>query len=586
MGAIVLNWIVRVLSLAWLTGPIFDKELRVSSRRRRNYVLRFLYIGLFTLLLALIWAEAVPYRSTSAYQSSRMGQAGQAIVGTVLWFEFIAAQVIAIVMLSTSISDEIYHRTLGVLMTTPISSFQIVVGKLLSKLLQLVLLLAMSLPLLAIVRVFGGVAWDIVVGGLCVTLATSLFVGSLSVFFSIFTRRAYSVILMAFGALGFLFAGLPLVVALLAYYPDKSPTMAFWQGLGYVNPYYIMGKLTDSLVSTRNAGSTHWLIHCDVLVGASLVLLLLSVILVRKAALRQAMGQTGLWSRRGARGPEVDHSSGRVRRVVGPPVLWRECRAPLLGKRKVMTLVTWVMVLALLGLTYWLFYRQGDLDDDGVHGMYIILFFMVGLLFTAVLPATCIASEKESQTWTLLLTTSIRERAILAGKFGGVLRRCLAVWMLLFGHLLAFTFVGYIHPAAVLQLGLVVAWVLVFLSCTGLYFSARCRHTTTAVIANMGLAATLWAIVPLILVIVAVIGRHDDDLFSACLDANPVVQAGVIAMATTHRGELRAYDWAQGGMRTAGGATGWILLIAFLHVMVGLAIAAWTVFRMRRHPLS
>ncbi|MBP7052328.1 MAG: hypothetical protein KBE65_15045 [Phycisphaerae bacterium] len=52
MGAIVLNWIVRVLSLAWLTGPIFDKELRVSSRRRRNYVLRFLYIGLFTLLLA------------------------------------------------------------------------------------------------------------------------------------------------------------------------------------------------------------------------------------------------------------------------------------------------------------------------------------------------------------------------------------------------------------------------------------------------------------------------------------------------------------------------------------------------------
>ena len=43
-----------------LTGPIFDKEMRVSSRRRRNYVLRFLYIGLFTLLLALIWAESVP----------------------------------------------------------------------------------------------------------------------------------------------------------------------------------------------------------------------------------------------------------------------------------------------------------------------------------------------------------------------------------------------------------------------------------------------------------------------------------------------------------------------------------------------
>jgi len=32
----------------WLTGPIFDKELRVSSRRRRNLALRFSYILLLT----------------------------------------------------------------------------------------------------------------------------------------------------------------------------------------------------------------------------------------------------------------------------------------------------------------------------------------------------------------------------------------------------------------------------------------------------------------------------------------------------------------------------------------------------------
>ena len=165
MAAIVMSWMVRVFGLAWLTGPIFDKEMRVSSRRRRNYVLRFLYIGLFTFLLAIglgrehgRTAEHVGLSESRAWPS-----AGQAIVSAVLWFEFLAAQVIAVVMLSTSISDEIYHRTLGVLMTTPIGSFQIVVGKLLSKLLQLVLLLAISLPLLAIVRVFGGVPWDFLV---------------------------------------------------------------------------------------------------------------------------------------------------------------------------------------------------------------------------------------------------------------------------------------------------------------------------------------------------------------------------------------------------------------------------------------
>ena len=58
-----------------------------------------------------------------------MASVGQAIITAVLWFQFLTSQVIAIVMLSTSISDEIYKRTLGTLMTTPIRSFQIVVGQ-------------------------------------------------------------------------------------------------------------------------------------------------------------------------------------------------------------------------------------------------------------------------------------------------------------------------------------------------------------------------------------------------------------------------------------------------------------------------
>ena len=48
----------KVLSPSWLTGPIFGKELRVSSRRRRNYVLRFVYLMLLTGFLASMIGEA------------------------------------------------------------------------------------------------------------------------------------------------------------------------------------------------------------------------------------------------------------------------------------------------------------------------------------------------------------------------------------------------------------------------------------------------------------------------------------------------------------------------------------------------
>ena len=85
------------LRWAWLTGPIFDKEMRVSSRRRRNYVLRFLYIGLFTFMAAVLWMDRVTQTATSGYtpvyQVSRMASAGQQIITAVLWFQFFAAQI-------------------------------------------------------------------------------------------------------------------------------------------------------------------------------------------------------------------------------------------------------------------------------------------------------------------------------------------------------------------------------------------------------------------------------------------------------------------------------------------------------------
>ena len=181
------EWILPFLSLSALTGPIFGKELRISSRRGRNYVLRCAYVALLTVFVVVVWLDQARRVSASGlYSASRMAEAGKRIVIIIVWFQFCATQLLAIIMLSTSINDEVYSRTLGVLMTTPITSYQIVNGKLLSKLLQLVLLLAISLPLLAIVRIFGGVPWDYVISSLCITLTAATLVGSVSLFFSIF----------------------------------------------------------------------------------------------------------------------------------------------------------------------------------------------------------------------------------------------------------------------------------------------------------------------------------------------------------------------------------------------------------------
>jgi ABC-type transport system involved in multi-copper enzyme maturation permease subunit len=335
MVAALITCVFKFVSLSWLTGPIFDKELRVSARRRRNYLLRFVYLALLTTLLALIWIEVVRYSSSTVQRASRMAMAGQQIIAFIVWFQFCATQIIAVVMLSTSISDEIYNRTLGVLMTTPINSFQIVMGKLFSKLLQLILLLGISLPLLAIVRVFGGVPWEYVISGLCITLTTVIFVGSLSLFFSIFSRRAYVVIIITVLTVAVLFGLIPLMVALTYEVLDLDRTISektMFAVFFHPNPYGMLFWCTDKLANPRGGGRPvlYWPLHCAIMLGASAVVVSAAVARVRRVALRQAIGQLSTSKRRRrTRNEAVQDVPARIRRIKGCPAIWKELRSPI-----------------------------------------------------------------------------------------------------------------------------------------------------------------------------------------------------------------------------------------------------------------
>jgi ABC-type transport system involved in multi-copper enzyme maturation permease subunit len=589
MTTTLFNFVSEFLSLSWLTGPIFDKELRVSSRRRRNYVLRFAYLALLTIFLVLFWLEAVPYRGASgAYLSSRMARAGQTIIMFIIWFQFCVTQLVAVIMLSNSISDEIYHRTLGLLMTTPISSFQVVMGKLFSKLLQLVLLLAISLPLLAVVRVFGGVPWDYVISSLCMTLTTVIFVGSLSLFFSIFSRRSYVVIIITFFTLGMLFAVLPLFTAL--FFHEFVSEKEFFTVLSYLNPYVLLSFNTEAMMSPRMGGwmpTFSWPVHCAIMLAGSAVILFLSVCWVRKVALRQATGQLGTSSRRRSKRKPASASADQQvraaapRRVRGPAVLWKELRAPVLGRRKITMLAAIIGGLTLLFITYGLCERERILDEEGIHMLYVSIFLGLGMLFTIVIPATCITSEKESRSWPLLLATTLSDWKIISGKFIGILRRCLPIWFVLFGHVIVFTFTGLIHPVAIIQMAILVSWIVVFLSGTGLYFSSRFRRTTTAVMMNFALAAVIWAIVPLLLVLIGQI-THEHEFLEAYMDTNPFVHAVVIMEGTVNGGSLGHYYWLTFEMGAVESTT-WMLVCMLGYMFFGFLFVWRAKCRLRRN---
>ena len=484
----------RVCSLSWLSGPIFEKELRVSSRRRRSYLLRSAYLALLTVFV--VYAYKMTMRlggsGSAVYQLSRMPEVGKYIVTTVVWFQFAAVQLIAIIMLSSSISEEIQRRTLGVLMTTPIASLQIVLGKLLSKLLQLVLLLAISMPLLAIVRVFGGVPWDYVLSSLCVTLTAAIFAGSVSLALSAYTRQAHRVTARTVLICFLLYAGPVIVVELLQVrYQVRIVSEAT---LSYANPFLIMTYATRRMLAALPAVfNVAWLGHCAIMAGLSASVLVFSAISVRRAALRQARGQPVIFAshkeRRARAKRRAQHgspaTSGRIICVKGPPIVWKEMRTMLVKIGRLTPVVSAVLAVVALAATYGYCAYKDYLGIKGVQTAFVLVYLLLGLLRTATTAATSITSEREARTWPVLLATALTDRQIVFGKIIGSALQSWPYWLLLTAHVVLFSLLRYIPAAAILPLAVLVVSSALFVSAVGVLFSSWCRRSATAACANL-----------------------------------------------------------------------------------------------------
>jgi ABC-type transport system involved in multi-copper enzyme maturation permease subunit len=180
------------------------KELRGRMRGRRAFVVLTLYLlllGAFAWMYELILEQRYSASSggTAAYASAAIGQelfAGLMMVVTLL------VVLLAPAFTAGAISLEREKQTLDLLVTTPISSVSIVIGKLLSALTYVFILIAASIPLTAVVFVFGGVAPEDVIRGYIVLFATAFGLGAFGLFCSSLVKRTQAAtVITTFGVM-------------------------------------------------------------------------------------------------------------------------------------------------------------------------------------------------------------------------------------------------------------------------------------------------------------------------------------------------------------------------------------------------
>jgi ABC-type transport system involved in multi-copper enzyme maturation permease subunit len=342
------------------------------------------------------------------------------------------------------------------------------------------------------------------------------------------------------------------------------------------------------------------------MLGLSALVLTWSTRVVRRVALRQATGQLdpSAHKPRGRKKTTDDSApepteTGTIKRVVGPAVVWKEMRAPLIqGVDHRNSYIGLVATLVTLVATYVSGLLTGSLDEEFWHVSYGLLFVSIGIIVTTVFSATRITTEKESRTWSLLLATPLADRDILLGKAASAFRRCLPVWGLLAGHVLLFTTVGYIHPIAALHLLVIVTWVTCFVTGMGLYFSARFARTTSAVVASFGLMAGLWAVGPILAGLVGmIVGSSRGGRLGEYMLLHPAIQTElVLAGAGGIQNGRAALDALEYGERSVLGfalepfgvwrMTSILVVTAVVYISAGLLFFARAKHRLRRNAFG
>ncbi len=197
-------------------ATIMSKELRSRFRGRRAFVVLTLYLGVLALIAYGAYISAVPAASepglvgpdgNSVGVANASAIVGQAIFALLSVFQLMLVAFLAPAFTTGAISLEREKATLDLLITTPLRPGAIVVGKLLSALAFVVLMVVAGIPVSALVLMYGGAAVQDIVRAQVVLFAAAIGFGVIGLFCSALIKRTQSATVIAYSTVLLLTVG-------------------------------------------------------------------------------------------------------------------------------------------------------------------------------------------------------------------------------------------------------------------------------------------------------------------------------------------------------------------------------------------
>ena len=177
-------------------NPIIKRDVRVQSRSMKICWGVFAY----ELILALVFFFAMLIiQDNNQYSTSNL-------YSTLVWLypvlavtQLVILALIVPVRTASAISGEKERQTFDIMMTTSMTPFSIIMGKVMTAIVQSMFFVIASMPIMALSFVIGGMSWSYLFWFLAVALLMSFFAASIGLLCSSLCKRSVSAVIMAYG---------------------------------------------------------------------------------------------------------------------------------------------------------------------------------------------------------------------------------------------------------------------------------------------------------------------------------------------------------------------------------------------------
>jgi ABC-type transport system involved in multi-copper enzyme maturation permease subunit len=157
-------------------NPILLRVVENGGKRTRDLIIRCGYLGL---LIAVVLFSVLS-KDVSDASLAELAKTSANVFQSLSYLQLALVALLAPVFTAGAITQEKDSQTYDILLSTPLTNGQIVLGSLLSRLFFIIMLLVSGIPIFSITQIFGGVAIKNIFISFLIAAATAFVTGSLA----------------------------------------------------------------------------------------------------------------------------------------------------------------------------------------------------------------------------------------------------------------------------------------------------------------------------------------------------------------------------------------------------------------------